>query len=231
MTVPAHPPIATLPTAPSRQRPTTFSAESDAFFAQMQPLADDQNALATWMESTANSAEGWANDAEASATASEVSRQAAAAVANYKGDWASLTGALNKPATVSNDGAFWALNNNLANVALSEPAPGNADWSFVSGTRWVTFTATGSLSANMMAAVTATTANVDLTMPTFAANDFLIVSNDSVSTYQVRVLNSSCTIRSVNFTASPGGNIILAPGETMHLRAVSPTILEVVQNG
>ena len=227
VTVPPTPPAFPSPT----DSPEDFDDKAYDCFPYVQSAADNVYDNAVDAEASAAASAGSATNSANSATASEASRQAADAVANYKGEWSSLSGALNKPATVGNDGAFWALNNNLANVALSEPAPGNADWVFVSGSRWVSFTATGLLSANMMAAVTATTANVDLTMPTFAANDFLIVSNDSVSTYQVRVLNSSCTIRSVNFTASAGDNITLAPGETMHLRAVSPTILEVVQNG
>lgn len=46
--------------------------------------------------------------------------------------WSSLTGALNKPASVFHNGAFWALLNNLADVTTSQPGV-SADWQVVSG--------------------------------------------------------------------------------------------------
>lgn len=52
--------------------------------------------------------------------------------ANYKGAWSSLAGALNKPASVSHGGLFWLLENNLANVATSEPGM-TSDWTRIPG--------------------------------------------------------------------------------------------------
>lgn len=43
------------------------------------------------------------------------------ALANYKGHWSNLTGALNMPASVSHAGAFWVLTANLANVTTATP--------------------------------------------------------------------------------------------------------------
>lgn len=51
----------------------------------------------------------------------------ALAVGNFKGNWSSLTGALNTPASVKHNNRYWALLNNLANVALSQPGV-TADW-------------------------------------------------------------------------------------------------------
>ena len=173
---------------------------------------------------------GLATAAEASATASEASRQAADAVSNYKGEWSALTGALPKPATVSDSGAFWALVNNLANVALSQPSPSNPDWRFVSGTRWVApYTASETLAANSQNTIIATSAPADMGLGAFSAEDFFVLMNSSASTQAVRLMNPSYTIRSVNATASPGDNIPLAAGETIHLVAISASILEVVQ--
>lgn len=50
------------------------------------------------------------------------------AASNFKGRWSDLSGALNKPASVTHNGATWLLLTNLANVAASEPADGNANW-------------------------------------------------------------------------------------------------------
>lgn len=52
---------------------------------------------------------------------------AARSIVNFIGVWSELTGPLNKPATVYHAGQFWALLNNLANVALSEPGV-TGDW-------------------------------------------------------------------------------------------------------
>lgn len=51
----------------------------------------------------------------------------AAISANFVGYWLDLTGALNKPASVSHNGKFYALANNLPNVQLSEPGI-SVDW-------------------------------------------------------------------------------------------------------
>lgn len=54
------------------------------------------------------------------------------AAANYKGDWAGLTGALAVPATVTHLGRLWYLKLNLANVTSQAPAPGSTYWGEVS---------------------------------------------------------------------------------------------------
>jgi hypothetical protein len=61
------------------QEQSVFSPKMDAFLAAFDPLQTEQNALAEWMEDTANSTEGWANDADASATAAAGSASDAAA--------------------------------------------------------------------------------------------------------------------------------------------------------
>lgn len=56
----------------------------------------------------------------------------AVVMADYKGLWVNLSGALAMPASVSHGGLFWALNASLANVAAEEP--GNSDkWMKVPG--------------------------------------------------------------------------------------------------
>jgi hypothetical protein len=60
-------------------------------------------------------------------TDTENAREVALASANFKGTWSSLSGALNKPASVLHSGRFWQLLNNLADVTASEPGV-TADW-------------------------------------------------------------------------------------------------------
>lgn len=53
--------------------------------------------------------------------AASISALAAQSSANFKGEWASLVGALARPATVLHAGKFWVLLSNLADVAAAEP--------------------------------------------------------------------------------------------------------------
>ena len=80
-----------------------------------------------------------AEDANASAVAGAASMVAAAAsevntgaLANFKGAWSALTGALAKPASVFHNGAFWALLNNLVDVTASQPGV-TSDWQVCGG--------------------------------------------------------------------------------------------------
>ena len=66
-------------------------------------------------------------DARDAAAASKTLTQAAA---NYKGQWSSLSGALNTPASVWHNGAYWGLLSNLANVATAQPGVSSA-WAAV----------------------------------------------------------------------------------------------------
>jgi len=100
-------PITALPTPPSRQRPSTFAAEGDAFLASLPTFVTEANALAV--------------SATASEDAAAASEAAAAGSANFKGEWSSLTGALAIPATVWHDDTMWLLLSNLANVTTKEP--------------------------------------------------------------------------------------------------------------
>ena len=68
----AYPPITTLPAAPSRQDPTNFADEADAFLGALPDFGDEANALAAYMEDTI------AADAQTSATNAATSATAAA---------------------------------------------------------------------------------------------------------------------------------------------------------
>ena len=95
-------------------------------------LAPGALALGTASYNNALDAQGSATAADASKTAAAASEANVAALANFKGAWSALTGALNKPASVFHNGAFWALLNNLANVTTSQPGV-TADWQVCGG--------------------------------------------------------------------------------------------------
>lgn len=82
-----------------------------------------QASFSTQVTSATNSA----TAAAASATLAQTAQTLATALANYKGLWSTLTGALAIPASVFHNGVFWALLSNLANVTTATPGV-SASW-------------------------------------------------------------------------------------------------------
>jgi len=222
--------ITALPTAPSRASdPATFSDDADTWVAALATFTTEANALQTDVNAKQVLAAASAVATDASADDAAVSAAAAATSANFKGLWSSLTGVLNKPATVLHDGAYYALLNNLADVTASTPSPSNSDWAFSSGTRWRTpYTASATLSANSQNTVSATSAAADMTLPSMAINDFVVIHNSKTSTQTVRIMNSTYTIRGRKGTASAGDNLVMGTGDTIHLVCVAANTLEAV---
>lgn len=124
--------ITALPTPPSRQDPANFSDRADAFLGALPTFATEANALASDVNADEIAAAASASSASASASSAAASAANISALANFKGDWSSQTGAMNKPASVFHNGAYWALLNNLANVTTSQPGV-SADWQVVGG--------------------------------------------------------------------------------------------------
>lgn len=228
-------------TPPNRNQPqATFNTNVANWVTYTTTIQTDLNAFGTEANALAVEVDGYKslaltyrNEAAASASAALTSQNLAAASADFKGAWLSLSGALSKPASVFHNGSFWALLNNLANVTTSEPSVTNADWQFISGTRWQqTRTASFTVPVNSMQAILATGSPVDATLTASVPDgSFFAVANSPASTQAVRVLNAGYTIRSSGKTITSSDNIVLAAGQTIYLRAISPTILEVLQNG
>lgn len=223
-------------TPPSRSQPqATFNTNVANWVSYTTTIQTDLNTFATQANALAIEVDGYATDAaqslvdtQAAYEATLVAKSAAESVSNYKGQWSSLAGALNKPATVTHNGAFWALNNNLANVALSTPSITNADWQFVSGTRWQEIqTANFTAAKNGMWPCVITT-QIDATLPPMTAGDFVIIQNDATSTASLRVVNAGYNIRSAVKSITSADNILLTPGQTLHLKANSATELRVI---
>jgi hypothetical protein len=161
--------IGSLGTPPSTNDPANFATLADTLLGtnlparvtEMNTWASQANALASDVNTNAATATTKAADATSAAAVAQAS-------ANFKGTWSSLVGALNKPASVHHNGAFWVLLNNLANVALSEPADGNVDWARL-GSLAVKDEGTGQLNAaaslNFVgAAVQATASGTEITV-------------------------------------------------------------------
>lgn len=77
----AYPPINTLPTAPSRSRPTVFADEADAFLGALPDFGDEANALANYVETQAAAVDVDATAAAVSASSAATSATSAAASA------------------------------------------------------------------------------------------------------------------------------------------------------
>ncbi len=119
--------ITALPTPPSRSDPANFAARGDAFMSALPTFATEANALQADVNEKQVSASESAAAAAISLSETQIASQAALAAANFKGHWNTLSGTLNKPASVIHGGKFWILLNNLVNVATSEPGV-SADW-------------------------------------------------------------------------------------------------------
>lgn len=128
MTSPVTPPAApTVPIYPPLGSPT-FNADAYTYGSSMPSVVAGIDALAENAHINAVSANESATGAASSAAASEASSLASAGSSNFKGDWSTLTGPLNRPASVAHAGRTWFLLQDLANVTTATPADGSAYW-------------------------------------------------------------------------------------------------------
>jgi hypothetical protein len=76
--------------------------------------------------------------------------------------------------------------------------------------------------------VVATSAAVDISIPALTVGEIYTTSNSLTSTELVRVLNPSYTIAAPVATVVAGDNIILEPGDTLSLLALTASTMEVI---
>lgn len=111
---------------PSRtQAPATFSANVDSWLTYQITQIADTNTLATYLNTTFNDTVDQTNTLAQSV---QDLNNSLISTVNFKGAWSSLSGVLNKPATVFHNGNYWQLLANLPNVAASEPSLVSNDW-------------------------------------------------------------------------------------------------------
>lgn len=121
MTNATTPPAApTVPLYPQLGSPT-FNSEAYTYATTMPAVVTGIQALAN--NSFTNATAAYERSLEAAASASS-----AQALVAFKGDWSTLAGALNMPATVLYANAYWVLTRNVANVAEEVPSVSTA-WS------------------------------------------------------------------------------------------------------
>lgn len=132
--------VTTVPVpVPQRSDRANFAARGDAMLGWMPGGVNGINTNIGYLEDSLDYLDQEVAATEANVSASEellalTTEQAEIAgfTANYKDQWSTLTGALNKPAAVGHGGLFWLLVNNLANVTTSEPGMTN-DWERIPG--------------------------------------------------------------------------------------------------
>jgi len=140
MPIVAVPPIRDLGTVPNNNMDeATFNVTAENFTTQMAPWGGDVKAVAESAKTNAEYSNQRANDSNTSAETAaarlvdvQTAANGAFAAANYKGEWSTLTGTLNVPATVTHLGRLWYLKLNLANVTTQAPALGSTYWGEVS---------------------------------------------------------------------------------------------------
>lgn len=140
MPIVAVPPIRDLGTVPNNNMDeATFNVTAENFTTQMAPWGGDVKAVAESAKTNAEYSNERAVNANTSAETAaarladvQTAANGAFAAANYKGEWSTLTGALNVPATVTHLGRLWYLKLNLANVTTQAPALGSTYWGEVS---------------------------------------------------------------------------------------------------
>lgn len=145
-------PVPQVPTpVPQRSDRANFAARGDAMMTAFPGLVDGVNATADYIDDAADFVNAEADRAQAQANAAsgaavaalgfatqsgqeadraelaaDQAAQASLSVANFKGYWSSLAGALNMPATVEHAGMIWLLVQNLADVTAAEPGVSSA---------------------------------------------------------------------------------------------------------
>lgn len=106
--------IEDIPAPPSLSRPKTFDAESDSFLGDFPRMFTEQNAAIAAMNQLGV-------DITALADVANQSAENALAIANYRGEWSSLSGAVSIPASVSHGGEFYILTASQATIQSVEP--------------------------------------------------------------------------------------------------------------
>lgn len=158
-------PPTNLPTPPTTQDPANFDSRADAFLGALPTFQTQTNALATATYTNAQFSQQQATSAVGSATQAKQSESIALGAANFKGEYSSLTGSLNMPASVKHSGRFWLLVRNVANVTAEVPGVSTAWTSLDSGqsiTQQISSNTTGIVGVKYLI----TGSNVTLTVPT-----------------------------------------------------------------
>lgn len=124
---PPNAPIA-VPPVPDRTDKSTFVTKSFNFTSWFAPFQAWLVTVLTYIVDSIAFVESQSDAAQQSALDAQSYSGVAAAVANFKGDWADQTGAAAIPYSVWDAGNVYALLSNLADVTSSRPSLSPSDW-------------------------------------------------------------------------------------------------------
>lgn len=159
--------ITPFPVLPNRQQPTTFADDADRFLSALPTFVTEVNALAVQYE----------NDA----AILSMNTPLVIAAANFKGQWSSLAGALNVPASVYHNGSYWALASNLANVATKTPGI-DAEWLPLAGNGGYVDASKDVFSGTYL--VSTASGSLTVTLPSLALTGTLITFVNAANTWE-----------------------------------------------
>ena len=127
MTAPVEPPEVILPSVYPALGSANFNQEAYDFGSGQRAVSERLGEIAQATYTNALSASESADAAQSAAVGAAASQEIALAATAFKGLWSTLTGPLERPASVKHNGRFWLLLNDRANVAASQPGV-SADW-------------------------------------------------------------------------------------------------------
>lgn len=229
--------LSTFPTAPSRdQDQTTFVTnaenhilalgnhvtEVNTQIGQINTTVEEINTDISGIDNKVTQAETAEANASASATSAANSASLAALTANNLGAWSALTGSFDLGNSVNHSDSVWVANVDIADVTLSEPSSSNTDWTEASSAslKWEdATTATATLLSNKQYNVYATSASIDVTLPSPLKGDSLLITNDAASTQPVRFIVSGSveliSLNNITYTATT--DVTMEAGDAIYL--------------
>jgi hypothetical protein len=132
--------ITPLPQAPNRNMDVEeFSDVADAWVAALSLWTTQANDTEENMDELAASAAASAAAASVSAATASTAASVAESLSHFKGDWSSLSGGLNIPASARYGGHIWILKENVADVAAEVPGV-STKWFYHNGSFPVIYT-------------------------------------------------------------------------------------------
>ena len=177
----AYPPITTLPSPPSRQDPTNFADEADAFLGALPDFGDEANALGSYLDGVASDVDTDATAAATSATNAATSATNAANSATAAANSAASAGAVLWVSGTSYSTGYVVYSPiNFQNYRAIQSTSGTTDPS-LDETNWVQLGGSGGGLTEQTATTTSTTQTAIATYVAadYTAMELTIVADDS----------------------------------------------------
>ena len=206
----AYPPITTLPTAPSRSRPTTFADEGDAFLGALPTFGTQANSLASYVEGQATSVDTAATAAAGSATAAGISATSAAASATAASQVAASW--VSGQAYATGNVVFSPID--FQTYRAIQATSGTTDPS-LDATNWVAIGGGGGGGLTSQTATTTTTAQTSIAtydVATYTAVELTVVANSASNRTitKLLVVHNGTTASATQYGEVSSGTVLSA---------------------